>query len=83
MSLATRVLNLFNADPSSTLEQPAKSPIVSNHDGYAAQSMGFASDMGEERTHDIQETRAEVELEMKRPPYLHVRASFTIGGTVD
>ena len=83
MSLATRVLNLFSADPSSTLEQPAKLPTVSNHDGYAAKSVGFASDMGEERTHDIQGIGAEEELEMKRPPYLHVRVSITIARTVD
>jgi hypothetical protein len=72
MSLASRLFSLVAPADSSSYPGSAVSDIASQHDGFAPPSTDFGIEREKKRLRTMEALTKDEDLEMKRPPYLHV-----------
>ena len=77
MSLSSRLLSLSTADQSSPLSQPSESETVSQYDGFAEAGADFGTTRKPKRVRTMETSAEHEDIEMKRPPYLHVSVAPT------
>jgi hypothetical protein len=73
MSLASRLFSLVAPDHSSSYPGSAVSDIAGQHDGFAQPGTDFGLERENKRLRTMETLTEDEDLEMKRPPYLHVR----------
>src|ERR1700730_6266022 len=72
MSLASRLFSLVAPAHSSSYPGSAVSDIAGQHDGFAQPSADFGIERENKRLRAMEALAKDEDLEMKRPPYLHV-----------
>ena len=72
MSLASRLFSLIAPAHSSSYPGSAVSDIAGQHDGFAQPSAEFGIERENKRLRTMEALTKDEDLEMKRPPYLHV-----------
>jgi hypothetical protein len=73
MSLASRLFNLFAPDQSSTYPAASVPDVASQHNGFAQPGPDFGIERENKRLRTMEALAEDEDIEMKRPPYLHVR----------
>jgi hypothetical protein len=73
MSLASRFFSLFAPDQTSTYPAASVSDVAGQHDGFAQPGPDFGIERENKRLRTMETLAEDEDIEMKRPPYLHVR----------
>ena len=73
MSLASRFFNLFSSDQTAAYPESSISDVAGQHDGFAQPGPNFGVEREAKRLRTMEKTAKDEDIEMKRPPYLHVR----------
>jgi hypothetical protein len=72
MSLTSRLSNLFASERSSRLVHSSPEADGSEHDAHREHGTDFSASRKIDRMRTMEKAEVDEDLELKRPPYLHV-----------